>query len=87
MKYAVASSEDGGTVSVKARVKDDELQLEVLDTGPGMATADSVEERGVGLRNTVDRLRTLYEDRFVLETSNRDPDGLAVMIRFPFQMA
>jgi sensor histidine kinase YesM len=87
MKYAIASSEDGGTVSVKARVRDDELQLEVLDTGPGMEDESKQRERGVGLRNTVDRLRTLYQDRFVLETANRDPSGLAVHIRFPLQLA
>lgn len=87
MKYAIATSEDGGTVWVKARVLEDELQLEVADTGPGMEATDRPGERGVGLRNTVERLQALYEDNFVLETANREPSGLAVQIRFPFQVA
>jgi len=87
MKYAIAPSEEGGTVWVKARVVEDELQLEVADTGPGMETPDSASGRGVGLRNTLERLRTLYEDGFTLETANREPSGLAVLIRCPFRTA
>lgn len=85
MKYAIAASEEGGTVCVKARIRRDQLQLEVTDTGPGMDTQAADGKRGIGLRNTVARLRALYQDRFVLETANLDPSGLSVLIRFPLQ--
>lgn len=87
MKYAIATSEEGGVVSLRARVLEDELQLEVADTGPGMGDSGEQKDRGIGLRNTLDRLRTLYEDRFVLETTDTEPSGLVVQIRLPFQPA
>jgi len=87
MKYAIETSEDGGTVRVKACVRDDELQLEVSDTGPGMKAEHSVQGRGVGLRNTLDRLETLYGSDYSFETFECAPSGLAIQLRFPFQVA
>ena len=48
MKYAIGASEDGGTVRVTACLLQDQLQLEVSDTGPGMDAAKIAEGRGVG---------------------------------------
>ena len=41
MKYAIAPSEEGGTVRITTRVARDELHLEVSDTGPGMSAVDA----------------------------------------------
>jgi two-component sensor histidine kinase len=87
MKYAIAASEDGGTVKVKASVLGDDLQLEVSDTGPGMSDEKIGQGRGVGLRNTLDRLEILYEGSYTFETFNSTPSGLIIRIRFPFQQA
>jgi two-component system LytT family sensor kinase len=87
MKYAIATSEDGGTVRVTACVQDDQLQLEVSDTGPGIKSSANEEDYGVGLRNTRDRLETLYAENYSLSTANISPSGLAVQIRFPFHLA
>ncbi len=89
MKYAIAPSEDGGTVRVAARVLEHQLHLEVTDTGPGTG-AESPElgkGRGIGMRNTRERLETLYEDRFTFETSDATPSGLTVRICFPLVAA
>lgn len=87
MKYAIADSEDGGAVSLKARVVDDELQLEVSDTGPGMEALQNVQGQGIGLSNTLDRLETLYGRDYTFETSSVEPTGLCVRINIPFQTA
>jgi sensor histidine kinase YesM len=87
MKYAIAASEEGGTVRVAASRRDGELQLEVSDTGPGMDDAAIDLGRGVGLRNTLNRLETLYEGSYTFETADGTPSGLSIKIRFPFQVA
>jgi two-component system LytT family sensor kinase len=87
MKYAIAVSEEGGTVRIKAEVADDQLHLQVSDTGPGSSGTESEHGRGVGLRNTLERLRTLYEDNFTFDTTEISPSGLAVRIIIPFETA
>lgn len=87
MKYAIADSEDGGAVSLKARVVDDELQLEVSDTGPGMEALQNVQGQGIGLSNTLNRLETLYGRDYTFETNSVEPTGLCVRINIPFQTA
>ncbi|MEH6592436.1 MAG: histidine kinase [Halioglobus sp.] len=87
MKYAIEPSENGGTVRVEASVLRNELQLDISDTGPGMNTTKSGQGRGIGLRNTLDRLETLYQGQYSFETTDNIPSGLLVKIRIPFQAA
>lgn len=87
MKYAIADSEEGGTVRVTACVQENELQMEVSDTGPGMNATQNFMGRGIGLRNTLDRLETLYKGDYSFETLDREPSGLAIQIRLPFQLS
>ena len=86
MKYAIADSEEGGTVRVKARILGNELQLEVSDTGPGMDSAQGFPGRGVGLQNTLARLEILYGSRYIFETFNTAPSGLMIRIRIPLEV-
>lgn len=90
LKYAIASSEVGGVINVISRIEDNYLALTVEDTGPGIAvlngaTADvGMHFNGVGIRNTQDRLKTLYGKDFVFNLENRCSGGLRVNIRLPF---
>ena len=85
MKYAIGASEDGGTIRVTACVLQKQLQLEVSDTGPGMGIPATSQGRGVGLRNTLDRLQTLYDSEFTFETLEAEPSGVTIRISLPFQ--
>jgi len=85
MKYAIGDNENGGTVRVAASVVHDELQLEVSDTGPGMNSMKAGQGRGIGLRNTLDRLEALYEGKYTFETVENSPSGLLTRIRCPFE--
>lgn len=85
MKYAIAMNEDGGTVRISGHVVDDQLRLEVSDSGPGPNNLAGDHGRGVGLRNTLERLQTLYEQSFSFDTVDIHPCGLSVQIHIPFQ--
>ena len=84
MKYAIGASEDGGTIRITASVAEKQLQLEVSDTGPDSGMLATSHGRGVGLRNTLDRLRTLYDSEFTFETLEAAPSGVTVRICLPF---
>jgi hypothetical protein len=87
LKYAIAPSETGGTLRIAAHVVGEHLQLGVADDGPGLADSRRVANgRGVGLRNTQERLAVLYGSRASLTTRNTAP-GLRVDIEIPAEQA
>ncbi|MEP5765171.1 MAG: histidine kinase [Halieaceae bacterium] len=87
MKYAIAKNEEGGCIRVKAHISADDLYLEVADTGPGMTGTQQEGGRGVGLSNTMQRLEALYQRDFDFRTTEVEPSGLRVQMRFPFRAA
>ena len=86
LKYAIAPSETGGTLHVGARMIGQRLLLHVADDGPGFPDGVGVGNgRGVGLRNTRDRLSVLYGDRARFASHNTGP-GLRIDIEFPAEV-
>ncbi|MBM0104041.1 histidine kinase [Steroidobacter sp. S1-65] len=87
IKYAVSPREQGGEIRIGAHVTGGMLQLEVADDGPGMVDATRLANgRGVGIRNTRERLQVLYGGRGAVTVSNTDP-GLRVSLSFPAERA
>ncbi|MEM1412440.1 MAG: histidine kinase [Pseudomonadota bacterium] len=88
IKYGIARSEAGGTLRISARVFAGELLLELADDGPGCALVDGAipGAKGVGLRNTQERLEELYGAAHGFRLSDTDPHGLTVNIRIPFEV-
>jgi len=87
LKYAIAPSETGGKLHIGARLIGQRLLLHVADDGPGFPEGLSVGNgRGVGLRNTRDRLNVLYGERARFASHNTVP-GLRIDIEFPAEVA
>ena len=86
VKYAISVNENGGTIGLSATVENDELVIELTDTGPGTVTHKPSPKTGrrVGLRNTLERLKTLYNDAYVFDISLRSGGGLRTNIRIPY---
>jgi two-component system LytT family sensor kinase len=88
IKYAVSASEEGGKITVNAKVFAGDLLIEVIDNGPGM---DGVPVRnagtgGVGLQNTRERLEAMYGAAQSVKFSHALPRGLKIDIRMPFEL-
>ena len=60
--------------------------MEVSDDGPGCELVNNniPDAKGVGLRNTRERLATLYGSEHSIKLSQTDPHGLTICIRIPF---
>lgn len=57
IKHGISRSIDGGIVRVSSQFNDNELQLEIVNTGK---LDDSGEEKGIGISNTKKRLSILF---------------------------
>jgi LytS/YehU family sensor histidine kinase len=87
VKYAVSPSEQGGSIRIEGRTRGAMLELAVADDGPGLgATPTPGTGRGVGLRNTRERLAVLYEDRHRFATLDNRP-GLRIELGLPLEVA
>ena len=82
IRYGVAAVDRPATVSIRAEAVGRELHLQVRDDGPGMPK-DA--KRGVGLTNTIARLKQLYGNAQRLELSTPDGGGVTVSIAIPFR--
>jgi len=87
LKYAVAPREEGGRLRIEAREADGRLLLIVADDGPGLPVGVELGAgRGVGFRNTRERLAVLYGDQQKLAVRFSRP-GLRIEITMPFERA
>src|ERR1700745_3208480 len=87
LKYAVSSREEGGSVRIEGRAREGLLELSVIDDGPGLREGmPAGERRGVGLRNTRERLAVLYGANCRFAVLNAHP-GLRIEMALPLEIA
>ena len=87
IKYAVAKQVAGGLLRIEAERDGEQLVLRVIDDGPGCSAIEGDQlppGKGVGLRNTRERLHVLYGDTGGFSVRNRER-GIEVTLRLPFE--
>src|SRR5882672_10272409 len=86
LKYAVSAREQGGSIRIEGRTRGAMLEVSVIDDGPGLRDgAPTSERRGVGLRNTRERLAVLYGEHHRFAVLNSHP-GLRVDMALPLEL-
>ena len=86
VRHGVAPLIEGGDVYVASRIQDGQLHITVRNSGPAIHPLQQPNApAGIGLRNTAERLETLYSGRhtFALEWLPRG--GCQVVIELPFR--
>jgi LytS/YehU family sensor histidine kinase len=89
VKHAIGANERGGTIGLRATVSGGELHLVLTDTGPGEPVRAGAPPSGrrVGLENTLQRLKTLYNDAYVFDIERREPADVRITIHIPYDPA
>lgn len=90
VRHGVGHIEGRGRIEIKAFHRDGRLHLAVSDNGPGLAAGggDGASWReGVGLRNTRERLESLYGTAQRLELVPGAGGGLSAEITLPYHTA
>lgn len=82
IKHGIVRRADAGRLEIAARVVGGHLELAIRDDGVGMSANQA---EGVGLRNTRERLRTMYGDDASLHIEGRAGGGTEVVLIVPFR--
>jgi LytS/YehU family sensor histidine kinase len=85
LRHGIAPRSDAGALEVGAGRDGAELALWVRDDGPG--PGDPPRAEGVGLRNTRERLTTLYGERARLALAAAPGGGTVATITIPYRRA
>lgn len=81
IRHGIARVASAGRVVVRAYRRDANLEIEMFNTG----TLGNGERRGIGLTNTIERLRQLYGDAHRFELCERD-GGVVAAISIPWSV-
>ena len=87
IKYAIAKVEDVGILRLTASVVEKDVIITLCDNGPDTPAEPQalLNQSGVGLQNTRERLLALYGKQFNLQMKHNQPQGLCVEITLPYQ--
>lgn len=81
VKYGIEASDNGGTITLNARVVHGQLEIEIINTLHQPSRHHH--SFGIGLENTQQRLHYLYQDRAALTLSTDTGDQATLMLMLP----
>lgn len=84
VRHGLGQSEEPVLIHVSVSRANGHLALMVTDDGPGCPTP-VLEEKGIGLTNTRNRLKRLYGAEATLSAENRVPRGVQVTMTLPYR--
>ncbi|MBI2685042.1 MAG: histidine kinase [Acidobacteria bacterium] len=88
IKHGVVSRTARGLVRISAWRENSTLRLQVIDDGPGLPDGWHLEtHQGVGLCNTMERLRRLYGSAHQFSIANRANGGVSLDVSLPLRAA
>ncbi|MEO9116480.1 MAG: histidine kinase [Gemmatimonadaceae bacterium] len=84
LRHGIARSINGGTVVISSSRSGESVCVTVWNDGPALP-GDGVARRGVGLRNTEERLQRLYGEAGHLSIRNDPRGGVMVRVSVPWR--
>jgi two-component system, LytTR family, sensor kinase len=85
IKHGISRLTSGGEIRISATRDDVDLHLEVRDNGPGFRESGHAPTGGVGLRNTRERLETIYGQDQSVEVLSLPEGGVAARVCIPLR--
>lgn len=85
IQHGIAPHARIGRIILRARRRENRLELEIEDNGSGLPKGGLARE-GIGLSNSRARLAHLYGDRQALEIQNGETSGVRVRVSLPWHI-
>ncbi len=86
IKHNNLSNADRYYVQIKCEKKQERLLLSVSDNGPGIySDTNEILKKGIGLSNTLKRVKHLYGETATVTVTNNEPFGLCIKLDIPFE--
>jgi two-component system, LytTR family, sensor kinase len=89
IKHGLSPKVDGGSITIRSRLQDGKLIIQVEDDGVGMSAPPAIAAqtmasgRGIGMMNVAERLHVLFGDEGRMIVQSRDGQGTLVMLEVP----
>jgi two-component system LytT family sensor kinase len=86
IKHGLSPKIDGGSITLRSRMENGLLAIEVADDGVGLGYEGGPVEAsstGIGLTNVAGRLKVLYGEAARMTVSSRDTEGTIVTLKLP----
>jgi two-component system, LytTR family, sensor kinase len=89
VKHGLAPKVDGGSITLRSRIQEGKLLIQVEDDGVGMSVPPAVAANsknsgaGIGMMNVAERLHVLFGDEGKVTVQNRDTQGTTVVVELP----
>lgn len=80
VKHGISTLKNGGKIDIEAHRYNGTLQLKITNTGYYLPKGD---EDGVGIENTVERLKILYDDKATFSIKNAESNQVVTEITIP----
>lgn len=85
VKHGISRLPDGGEIKIVAKAQAKQLQIEILDNGPGVSDKPGLPSSGLGLRITRERLESLYGQAQRLDLLRLSEGGTMARVCIPLR--
>jgi two-component system LytT family sensor kinase len=87
VRHGISLNDSAGVIVINTYRADGMLRIRVCDDGPGLQSGWRMEEsEGIGLANTIERLKHLYGTEHRFELRNGADGGMTAAIAIPFHV-
>ena len=89
IKHGLSPKVDGGSITLRSRIQDNKLVIQVEDDGVGMSAPPAVAAhkmgsgRSIGMSNVAERLHVLFGDDGKMTVQRCDTQGTLVVLELP----
>jgi len=89
IKHGLSRKVDGGSITVRSRIRDNRLLIQVEDDGVGMSTPQATgvartgSGRGIGMANVAERLQVLFGDEGKMTVQSSEGQGTLIALEMP----
>jgi two-component system LytT family sensor kinase len=89
VRHGVAPLVKGGSIRIESKLNGSQLQLRIRNSGAPRARFEPINQPalGIGLRNTAERLKTLYSNAHTFTFEWPETGGCEVTVELPFRKA